>query len=385
MAKRNVPLWLERLASLKVAITAMAVLMVLVVFCTLAQVKLGTFGAVEVYMRRWFVWLELTPGFSLPVFPGGALCGAVLLVNLVAALVVRFRWEWKKAGLWMAHGGLVLLVAGEFVTGAFQKETQLTFEEGQTLNFVESPREMEVTVVDTTDPKADRIFHVPLKLLKEGRTVAVAGTPLVLTTQTFHANAELSSRTEQDGPGPTLAGIGGMVKVRPLPRVSHDQERNLPAALVAVKAGGEGFGTWLLSPSLGAPQGFTHEGRTWRLALGPLREYLPFSLTLKDFRHDVYPGTTIPKNFSSLVRLKGEGADRDVLISMNQPLRFGGKAFYQASFGKENTLSVLQVVENPGWLLPYLSCTILSLGLLLHFGLMLGQALRREGAPDPEA
>ena len=33
------------------------------------------------------------------------------------------------------------------------------------------------------------------------------------------------------------------------------------------------------------------------------RRYLPFSLTLIKFSHDIYPGTDIPKNFSSRVRL----------------------------------------------------------------------------------
>ena len=45
---------------------------------------------------------------------------------------------------------------------------------------------------------------------------------------------------------------------------------------------------------------------------------------------------------------------------MNQPLRYEGKAFYQASFGKGDTLSILQVVENPGWLLPYVSCVLVD-------------------------
>ena len=57
-----------------------------------------------------------------------------------------------------------------------------------------------------------------------------------------------------------------------------------------------------------------------------------------------------------------------MLIYMNQPLRYDGKAFYQASFGKGDTLSILQVVENPGWLLPYISCVLVALGLLIHFG-----------------
>lgn len=109
------------------------------------------------------------------------------------------------------------------------------------------------------------------------------------------------------------------------------------------------------------------------------REYLPYSLKLKKFRHDVYPGTNIPKNFSSLLQLSNPstGEQREVLVFMNQPLRYAGKAFYQASFGKNDTLSVLQVVQNPGWLLPYLACALVGAGLLLHFGIVLARSVAR--------
>ena len=66
-----------------------------------------------------------------------------------------------------------------------------------------------------------------------------------------------------------------------------------------------------------------------------------------------------------------------MLIYMNQPLRYEGRTFYQASYGKGDTLSVLQVVANPGWLVPYLSCTLITLGLLVHFGITLFNALKR--------
>jgi len=69
-----------------------------------------------------------------------------------------------------------------------------------------------------------------------------------------------------------------------------------------------------------------------------------------------------------------------VLISMNQPLRYEGKAFYQASFGRNDTLSVLQVVENPGWLLPYVSCIVVGAGLAIHFLFALFRSLKRAGA-----
>ena len=105
-------------------------------------------------------------------------------------------------------------------------------------------------------------------------------------------------------------------------------------------------------------------------------------MTLKKFQHDVYAGTDIPKNFSSLVEVSrpSTGEAREVLIYMNQPLRYGGKAFYQASFGKNDTLSILQVVENPGWLLPYVSCVLVALGLLVHFALGLRRSAARQKA-----
>ena len=34
-------------------------------------------------------------------------------------------------------------------------------------------------------------------------------------------------------------------------------------------------------------------------------------------------------------------------------------------------LTGLQVVRNPGWLLPYIACVMMTLGLVLQFGLSL--------------
>lgn len=381
MAKRTLDRFLNLLGSLQLTLVVLAVLMALVVLCTLAQVNLGTFGAVEVYMRSWFVWWQPTDRIALPVLPGGALAGLALLANLVTALVQRFTWSAKKAGLWIVHTGLILLVAGEFVTGALQVEHSLAFEEGQTVNYIERARHFELAVIDTSDPAADEVYGIPEARLAQGGQVALPGTPITLRLKAFHRNAELSALVPGATPSGATAGIGPSVQVTPRPPVASDDHLNLPAVLVEPVAGGRSYGTWLASPALGAPQAFIHEGRTYRLEVRLERTYLPFALTLKDFRHDVYPGTTIPKNFSSLVRLEdpSRGESRDVLIYMNQPLRYDGKAFYQASFGKNDTLSILQVVENPGWLIPYLSCTLVTLGLLWHFAVMLRRP-RKEAA-----
>jgi hypothetical protein len=372
----------DLLISLKLTIVCLALLMLLVVACTLAQVQLGTNAAVNLYMRSFLVWWQVPgTGWSLAIFPGGATVGLVLMFNLAAAQGTRLERSWKKAGIWIVHAGLILLFVGEFITGVFQVETQLAIEEGQTVNYVEHPRQQELTIIDVTDPAWDEVHAIPEGLLGDGEVVQVPGTPLSIRVRRFWENAQLAM------PGPGFKpvanmGVGANVQVEPLRLVSSDDRSNLPAAVVEPVAGGRSYGFWLVSGQLGAPQEFVHEGRTYSLAMRPRRQYLPYSMTLKKFSHDVYEGTSIPKNFSSLVHLSnpGKGESRDVLIFMNQPLRYAGKAFYQASFGKNDTLSILQVVENPGWLLPYVSCVLVGLGLLVHFGISLRRALRRRTA-----
>ena len=262
-------------------------------------------------------------------------------------------------------------------------ETQLAIEEGQTRDYVESQREMELAIADVTDPRHDDVYGVPESLLASRKTIVLPGTALTLHVKSFFQNADLAMTGAGARGSLASMGVGASVEVRELPPVSGDNEIDRRAVYVEPVADGRSYGTWLVSNALGAPQSFIHEGRTWTLSMRPRREYLPYSLTLKDFRHDVYPGTDIPKNFSSLVQLvnPAEGEERDVLIYMNQPLRYGGKAFYQASFGKNDTLSVLQVVENPGWLLPYLSCVLVGAGLVLHFAFALVRSLTRRRAP----
>ncbi|MBI3565707.1 MAG: cytochrome c biogenesis protein ResB [Elusimicrobia bacterium] len=367
------------LSSMWLTTVCLALLMVLVVACTLLQVPLGTHLAVERTIRTFLVWW--TPdgwGMKVPVFPGGGLVGGVLLLNLLFAQFLKLERSRRKAGLWVAHFGLALLFVGEFATALFQVESQMPIEVGQTRDYSEDTRLLELAVADTSDPAQDTVTAIPESLLKPGAAITAPALPFTLLVKRWYPNSEMTMRQASDPPSEATAGIGGNLAVRQVPVVTTDDATNSAAALVEVRAGADPLGTFWLSNGLGAPQGFAREGRDWKLALRPRRYYLPFSMTLKQFKHDVYPGTDIPKNFSSLVRLKdsGAGEDRDALIYMNHPLRYGGKTFYQASFGKGDTLSVFQVVRNPGWLIPYLSCALVALGMVMHFGAKLSASLR---------
>jgi hypothetical protein len=370
------------LTSLQLTIVCLAALMVLVTAATLAQVEMGTVGAVNAYMRSFVVWWNIPNSqWMIPVFPGGALVGLVLIVNLIAAQAIRLQFTWSKAGLWIVHLGLILFVGGEFISGSMQVESQMAIENGQTVNFIEG-RDAELAIVDVTDPAHDEVYSVSARALRREGTVAIPGTPLTLKIHDFAQNAQLRNRAPTDPPALATAGVGTAVTMVKVPPVTADNDVDASAVLVEPIAGGRSYGIWLASQALGAPQSFTHEGRTYQIAMRHRRQYLPYAVTLKKFSHDKYAGTEIPKNFSSLIHLSNPATreERDVLIYMNQPMRYDGKAFYQASFGKGDTLSILQVVENPGWLLPYISCVLVAVGLIIHFTVSLRKSSRKREA-----
>jgi len=103
--------------SLKLTIVCLAAGMVLIFAGTLAQVHLGIHEAQQRYFQNWLVWWPAEGrGFRMPIFPGGHLIGAVLLINLVAAHTKRFRWNWRKLGIHLTHIGLIIMLAGGHFT-----------------------------------------------------------------------------------------------------------------------------------------------------------------------------------------------------------------------------------------------------------------------------
>ena len=145
---------------------------------------------------------------------------------------------------------------------------------------------------------------------------------------------------------------------------------------------GTPLGTWLLSLNIsnnGAdhPQSVVVAGKTFLLDLRPRRDYKPYSLELLKFTHTRYTGTETDKSFSSLVHLRDPSrqVERQALIYMNHPLRYHGETLYQSQFRGSDT-SVLLIVRNPAWLMPYVSCAVISAGLLWHFLLCLVIFLR---------
>ena len=74
------------------------------------------------------------------------------------------------------------------------------------------------------------------------------------------------------------------------------------------------------------------------------------------------------------------GVARDAKITMNDPLRAKGMIFYQSGFGDAPVYTVLAVVRNPSDRVPIFACSIIGVGMILHFGRRLLQHLKAEAA-----
>jgi hypothetical protein len=373
--------WLKPLTSLKLTIICLACAMVLVFLGTVDQVHIGVYEAENRYFKSFFLYFTL-PGSSLriPCFPGGYIVGTLLLINLIAAHVARLKLSWKKTGILLLHSGLILLLVGQLFAGIFvELESQMRLDQGQTKNFSESLYHDELAIIDTSSPDSDQIISVPDSQLYKGNRIDLPADAPQIFIKEYYPNAALVAPTQLPSLEFPHLQIGPMASAVQIEKTYKENERNQPAAMVSLLQNGNLIGTWNVAAGFPRPLSFQVAGKTFQIVLRPKRFYKPFAIQLLQFRHDRYAGTDIAKNFSSRIRLidPAKHEDRESLIFMNNPLRYRGYTFFQAGFDNSDKTTVLQVAQNPSWLVPYISCALIVLGLLLQFGMHLFSFVKR--------
>jgi len=387
---------IDTLASLKLTVLLLVLSMILVLLGTLEQVHWGVWHVQKVYFSSWLCFYPMDPTAALRIpLPAGFTIGALLIINLSFAHVRHFKATAAKVGNLMIHAGLLILLGGGFVTAIYQEESAMIIPEGEKRNYSEAFREFEIALVQKSTA-TESVVAIPDSILRDiadkkaPSSVELPGTPYTLVVQTYHPNAMLRAKSQMpDGLAlKATQGIGARTELayKPLPESYDDNKPNAPTAIVELKTKDKSLGTWALNLNLTESfdaQTFEDAGKTYELSLRRTRYYVPFTVHLDKFTHEKYPGTETPRRFASDVKITEGASSFDYNISMNQPLRHAGLTFFQSSFGntKEGkNLSVLQVVRNPGWLLPYISVSIMSLGLVWHFGFSLLRFLRVRAA-----
>ena len=352
--------------SLKLTVVLLAFAIILVFVGTLAQADEGLYGAQAHYFKQWIVVGANLFGHKIPLLlPGGYLLGTLLLVNLIASHIYRFEFSTKKLGIQLAHAGVIVLLVGQLSTDMLSRELQMHFTEGETRNYSDSATDFELIFLS-----GNEVTAIPEKMLKPGGelTTEKTGLPFTIRVKERWHNSDLTFRAPmmQNAPPLTPNGIAANFDFVKRDDVKTMDERNIPSVVLEFLTPSGSLGTWVASDWAGdpasagavrntyeqmgadmaqkitaqllAPQTIEVGGKNFTFTMRPARVIHPFSMTLLKATHTTYPGTVtaenpegIPKDFRSRVRIDNPqtGEKREVEISMNHPLRYGGYTYYQ--------------------------------------------------------
>jgi cytochrome c biogenesis protein ResB len=142
------------------------------------------------------------------------------------------------------------------------------------------------------------------------------------------------------------------------------KERATPLTVAAVKIIFEGKEHWVLLNDM--VKLFT-DNAVYLFSYTNRRIDLGFPLKLASFQVDRYEGTTQAKEYMSEVTVPDMPLTK---ISMNEPMKYKGLTFYQASFQEEKGVpvaSVFSVNHDPGRFWKYLGSLIMTIGIVLLF------------------
>lgn len=292
-----------------------------------------------------------------------------------------------KAGIVLIHAGLILMLLGEFITGIGASEGRMSIPEFGASNVISDVREAEIAFVTETDDGKLKNIVIPQPMIvradKSDQKITDPALPLSVRIDAWMPNSAKTDYVFRDG-DPTDV----VWSVKEVPTVTGtEQSEDRPSVMATFYNGDEVVGRHLLSTwESVAPVQVEVDGRVWDVSLRFKQTPLDYTLQLNDFRNDQFTGTRIARNYSSDMRLAAEarGDTRDTYIKMNQPLRYDSKAFFQSGFFQQplnrNLGTILQVADNPGAWVPYLSCVIVTLGLTIHFVVSLIKYGRRANA-----
>ena len=356
---------LKKFASLRITVVVLIAGMMLVLAGTLAQSQMPIREAQKIYFQSFVVWMPLDNGMTIPVLLGGYTIGLIMLANLTCAYLTTYKWKLKRSGILIMHAGIVMLLVGQLFTDVFSVESQMVLNHGDAKNYSEAIFDFELVIIDPSGEKSDTVYSIPRSKLTTGNIIDDSRMPVKVSIMEFLPNANLTMGVNTI---PTQ-GFGKQVKALPAPLVQGDDRRNASCVYVDLIHKDKSLGRWLLSTAFIKSDTVDIDGKTYEIQLRHRRYMLPMTIQLQEFEHKRFTGTNTPAAFSSRIRLidTAQNEDRSITISMNQPLRYAGKTFYQAGFANDDKTTILQVVRNPAAALPYIACILVTLGMGYHF------------------
>ena len=230
----------------------------------------------------------------------------------------------------------------EVVVYALHHEAQMTMAEGQTANFAQDSRTVELAVIDTkSSATEDDVVVVPERLLRESekdkKPISSPLLPFNVEVKEYFEN----SLAQGNAGGQSCCrsrhrALGSPCELSGRWSVPIDEASNYPGAYVEIseKGSGKPLGTYLVWSRQLLLQPVTVGDKEYEIALRFERVYKPYTMQLENVTAEMYPGTEVPKKYESKLELvdKEHNIDRPVRIRMNEPLHYSGETMYQSGY-----------------------------------------------------
>jgi hypothetical protein len=355
--------------------TALLILLGLLTwFATLEQIDNGLHATLNKYFhwKAWYLFPEIN-GKMVPLpLPGGYWVGALLLLNLTLGGVIRIRKGWKHAGNLISHLGIVLMLVAGGVAHHFSEHGNMLVREGATNDAAEDFFEYTVEVTEIKNNKPSTIHVIRGASLDDlsgarNRVFRFPNLPFDLEVAGYltHAvpvavNERAPTHEEREVDGYYLLGLPSEIKA----------EANTAACYARViHRDGSKSAPFILAGTAFHPFTVRHGDRVFTVDMRKRLWPMPFAVRLDRFTAEFHPGTMKPSKFVSNITRIENGGEAKVVIRMNEPMRYEGLTFFQASYDQSGgtMASVFEVVKNPADRWPQYSLYVVACGMLITF------------------
>lgn len=389
-------------SSLGLATILLILLGILTWLATLEQITHGLYPTLNKYfsIREWYVVPEIASfphingkPITIPL-PGGYWVCALLLLNLILGGILRIRKGWKHAGVIIAHFGIVFMIAGGGVTDHFSRRGNMAINEGATSDVAQDYFEYVIEAAEIKSDKPENIRVIRGEYLtalkgENRRIFRLPDMPFDLEITGYYKFAipiAANERAPRNGE-PIFDGYYLEEQADDDHGLAIAEERKTAACHVRILyRNGEKSSPFILAGASHYPYTLRVDDRVFTLDMRKRLWPMPFTVKLDKFTADFHPGTNRASKFISDITRTENGADAKVRIEMNEPMRYEGLTFFQASYGPEGAgpndklFSVFEIVKNPADKWPEYSLYVVTIGLFIHFIMKLSGFLTRTPA-----
>lgn len=400
--------------------------------CSLAILAYAIFGKMPALSRVISgVGAAISVALTLTVMTGGEsvrlddpglrIVWQLLQASIASCVALAGLWILfgKRGGNVLIHAGVGLLMVGQFVFGDRQVEQRISMAEGASTNLAVIEDELEVALIDTSEEEEDVVYAIPEWMLRKydgsDRVIDDELLPCKIRIVAFMRNSRLAEVPDEGDNVATLGlGLSAIAKAEKEVGGAMQDARNIAAAYVELidRDSDEQIGVVMLSQAINDASQLTRGGslspelkaqlsprflqmvggvnaisdryeeikigdKPFQVAIRFRQERKPYDVYLKDVERIDYSGTETPRDYSSRIVItdRESGDSQEDKTWMNNPIRYRGETFYQSRYdklplvdGSQLETTGLQVVENAGWVIPYVCCMMVFWGMFAHFG-----------------